>query len=183
MSTPMKYHTYIITLCNCVFLRWLEHMNAAVVTDTLQGDETVSLSAYHASLQPPDAVPETSVAITCMLPLFYDQAKSMAMIRHSMDVVKKAVEILNPGSAHHHSGSTFVHCKTNPVELTSNTWRRPLHCDVRWASHWNGSAQDLGWPPGGERVDRSTRTSWSCHSWNCRFTPGSFPRDTHPSRL
>ncbi len=72
-------------------------MKAAMVTDALQGDETVSWSAYHAGLQPPDAESETNVAISCMLPLFYDQAKSMAMIRHSMDVVKKAVEILNPG--------------------------------------------------------------------------------------
>lgn len=94
MSTPMKY---IITLCNCLFLRWLEQMKTVMDTDTLQGDETVSWSAYHAGLQPPDVVPDSSVAITCMLPLFYDQAKSVAMIRHSMDVVKKAVEILNPG--------------------------------------------------------------------------------------
>ena len=30
-------------------------------------------------------------------PLFYDQAKLVAMTRHSMDVVRKAVEIINPG--------------------------------------------------------------------------------------
>lgn len=94
MSTPMKY---IITLCNCLFLRWLEQMKTVMDSHTLQGDETVSWSAYHAGLQPPDVVPDSSVAITCMLPLFYDQAKSVAMIRHSMDVEKKAVEMLNPG--------------------------------------------------------------------------------------
>jgi hypothetical protein len=32
-----------------------------------------------------------------LLPLFPDQAKSVAMISHAMNVVKKAVEILNPG--------------------------------------------------------------------------------------
>ena len=32
-----------------------------------------------------------------MLPLFDDQAKSPAMIKHAMDVIKKAVEHLNPG--------------------------------------------------------------------------------------
>ena len=32
-----------------------------------------------------------------ILPLFHDQAKSVAMIRHSMDVVRKSVEIINPG--------------------------------------------------------------------------------------
>ena len=50
----------------------------------------MSWSAYHASLQPTNGV-------TSLLPLFYDQAHSVAMIRHSMNVVKKAVDILSPG--------------------------------------------------------------------------------------
>lgn len=41
-------------------------------------------------------MPESSLTLTSLLPLFYDQAKSAAMIRHSMDVIKKAVTILNP---------------------------------------------------------------------------------------
>ena len=40
---------------------------------------------------------EIDVALSSMLPLFHNQAKSVAMIRHSMDIVKKAVNILNPG--------------------------------------------------------------------------------------
>ena len=32
-----------------------------------------------------------------MLPLFKEQAHSPAMIRHSMSVVRKAVQFLNPG--------------------------------------------------------------------------------------
>lgn len=31
-----------------------------------------------------------------LLPLFHDEAKSVAMIRHAMDVVRSAVEMLNP---------------------------------------------------------------------------------------
>ena len=72
-------------------------MKTVLATDTPQGDETISWTAHHASLQPPNAIPESSVTLTSLLPLFYDQAKSVAMIRHSMDVVKQAVEILNPG--------------------------------------------------------------------------------------
>ena len=34
---------------------------------------------------------------TSLLPLFLESAHAVAMIRHSMDVVKKAVEHLNPG--------------------------------------------------------------------------------------
>ena len=37
------------------------------------------------------------VTITSLLPLFPDDSKSVAMIRHSMDVIKRAVEHLNPG--------------------------------------------------------------------------------------
>lgn len=61
--------------------------------DTLLGEVW---SAYHASHQ---AVPptENDVALSSMLPLFHNQAKSVAMIHHSMDIVKKAVDILNPG--------------------------------------------------------------------------------------
>ena len=36
------------------------------------------------------------VAVTALLPLFPDDSKSVAMIRHSMNVVKKAVTVVNP---------------------------------------------------------------------------------------
>jgi hypothetical protein len=75
--------------------RWLDQMKTLLTNDTLNENDTVSWAAYHASLQPP--ISENSVALTSLLPLFYDQAKSVAMIRHSMDVVKQAVDILNPG--------------------------------------------------------------------------------------
>ena len=70
-------------------------MKAVLDNDTVQGDETISWAAYHASLQP--STSESSVALTSLLPLFYGQAKSLVMILHSMDVVKWTVEILNPG--------------------------------------------------------------------------------------
>ena len=66
-------------------------------TESIREDEVVSWSTYHASLQPTNGVSESSLTNTSLLPLFYDQAHSVAMIRHSMDVVKKAVDILNPG--------------------------------------------------------------------------------------
>ncbi|XP_062605131.1 uncharacterized protein LOC134266937 [Saccostrea cucullata] len=77
---------------------WLEQMEKTVASDTvLQEDDTVSWAAYHASKQSIPEEPESSVALNSLLPLFYDQAKSVAMIRHSMDVIKRAVDILNPG--------------------------------------------------------------------------------------
>ena len=59
-------------------------------TGTLDNDNT-SWAAFHASRQPPDA---RFICPTSLLPLFLDSATH---IQHSMDVMKKAMEHLNPG--------------------------------------------------------------------------------------
>jgi len=41
--------------------------------------------------------PPSSVATSALLPLFPDQAKCIAMIRHAMEVIKLSVEQLDPG--------------------------------------------------------------------------------------
>ena len=46
---------------------------------------------------PTNGVSESSLTKKSLLPLFYDQAHSVAMILHSMNVVKKAVDVLNRG--------------------------------------------------------------------------------------
>ena len=62
-----------------------------------QQEKKVSWTAYHANLQPHTESSQARVTQTSLLPLFHDQAHSAAMTRHSMDVVKKAIEILNHG--------------------------------------------------------------------------------------
>jgi len=54
----------------------------------------VSWAAYHANHQSEHRSP---TAISTLLPLFPDDSKSVAMIKHSMDVVQKAVNIINQG--------------------------------------------------------------------------------------
>ena len=71
-------------------------MKSVLTVDTLKEDENISWAAYHSSLQQ-QPTSKDSVSLISLLPLFPDQAKSVAMIRHSMNVVKDAVEILNPG--------------------------------------------------------------------------------------
>ncbi|KAJ8387987.1 hypothetical protein AAFF_G00147780 [Aldrovandia affinis] len=98
LAGPNKSDCQLVPQAMQMEYRWLEQMEKMVISDTpLQGDETVSWAAYHASKQSIPEEPECSVALTSLLPLFYDQAKSVAMFRHSMDVVKRAVDILNPG--------------------------------------------------------------------------------------
>lgn len=68
-------------------------MKISVNKERYKGETPVAWAAHHANLQPKQAV---MPAITLLLPLFPDEAKSVAMICHSMDVIKKATEYLNP---------------------------------------------------------------------------------------
>ena len=56
--------------------------------------QDISWAAYHASRQERSSIVP---AVTALLPLFPDDSTSAAMIRHSMTVVKKVVNELNPG--------------------------------------------------------------------------------------
>ena len=59
----------------------------------VDGDSNISWTAYHADRQPAQDI---STSITAMLPLFHEDSKSVAMIRHSMDMIKLAVQKLTP---------------------------------------------------------------------------------------
>ena len=54
----------------------------------------VSWAAYHANYQP---LGDRIITPTALLPLFHESANSVAMIKHSVDVVRNAVEHLNAG--------------------------------------------------------------------------------------
>jgi hypothetical protein len=78
--------------------RWLEDVRVLMSNDTFEGDGKVSWAAYHAAASQPSDEDSRQV-VTSLLPLFRDEAKSVAMIRHSMDVINRAVHILHPGQA------------------------------------------------------------------------------------
>ena len=73
---------------------WLEHIRQLIANAELGSDDFISWAAYHASRQmsSPNAI--TDVAL---MPLFMECAPSLAMIKHSMNVSKAAVQHLNPG--------------------------------------------------------------------------------------
>ena len=56
--------------------------------------DPIAWAAFHSSAQAPR---NFDVTIKSLLPLFPDDSRPGAMIRHSMDVIKRAVEHLNPG--------------------------------------------------------------------------------------
>ena len=77
-------------------LKWLEESGTIILKqETLKENVNVSWSAFHS--HQPSCTPPTSTAISVLLPLFPDQAKSVAMIKHAMDVIKLSVNHLNPG--------------------------------------------------------------------------------------
>ena len=54
----------------------------------------MSWTAYHAKFM---GKPKLGPSIGALLPLFQEQAKSAAMLKHSLNIIKSAVESLNPG--------------------------------------------------------------------------------------
>ena len=56
-------------------------------------DDCLSWAAFHVNLQPVSVLKKANIAL---LPLFNDSAQSVAMIKHSMIVVKRTIQYLNP---------------------------------------------------------------------------------------
>ena len=64
--------------------------------DKLDKEDYISWSAHFASLQ---SQAPGSQPITALLPLFDENAHTMAMIQHSMKIVKEGVAYVNPNQA------------------------------------------------------------------------------------
>ena len=62
--------------------------------DQPDSDTNISWSAHFASLQ--DHVPRPP-AITGLLPLFRDSAHSLAMVKHGMNIIRNATQLVHPG--------------------------------------------------------------------------------------
>lgn len=74
---------------------WLRKVEQMLDKEKLEEKAYISWSAHFASLQTAQVL--RPPAITGLLPLFYENAHSIAMIQHSMKVVTEAVHYLNPG--------------------------------------------------------------------------------------
>ncbi len=74
--------------------KWIEHALAVFEKREITSEDALAWAAYHASQQP---LTEDPPALCALLPLFYEKAATPAMIKHGMDVVRQAIQHLNPG--------------------------------------------------------------------------------------
>lgn len=75
--------------------RWLDEVNDIIKKEgDLEAEDNISWSAYHASLQ---GVPDYQVSRNALLPLFYEDSKSVAMVKHGMNIVRNNTNHLNLG--------------------------------------------------------------------------------------
>ena len=81
---------YILHICAS---RWLLQVERNV-HETVTEETNLSWAAYHASEQCNDTRRQI---ISGMFPLFSESSNSLAMMRHSMMVIKKSVDFVNPG--------------------------------------------------------------------------------------
>ncbi|CAG2205900.1 unnamed protein product [Mytilus edulis] len=68
--------------------RWLNHVRQEIEDDDTY-NKNVTWSAFHANLSQTHAVEVPPLDISSVLPLFQEEAKSTAMIRHSMTIIKE----------------------------------------------------------------------------------------------
>ena len=72
---------------------WLRYVQTKA-ENTFDGSLNISWSGFHADQESDkDVLP----ILTALLPLFEEPSKSVAMIRHSMNMIKASVDRLNPG--------------------------------------------------------------------------------------
>ena len=74
---------------------WLAHASKLLEKHEVESGDTISWSAFHASLQ--NRPENLSSCLTQLLPLFYEKASTAAMIKHGITVLQHATEFLNPG--------------------------------------------------------------------------------------
>lgn len=98
LEGPNKSDCKHIPLALQTEYKWLDHVRQVISVDNVNDSDDLTWAAYHASCTQGDGTTRNSTtSISCLLPLFYEDAKSIAMIRHGMDIVKNTVNIINPG--------------------------------------------------------------------------------------
>ena len=73
---------------------WLHNVRGLCKKDQLATEDFTSWAAFHAARQPQVS---QQVSIGAMLPMFFENAHTVAMVKHGMKVVSEAVQFIKPG--------------------------------------------------------------------------------------
>ena len=74
--------------------RWLRNVHEILLDTEIEEPKNIFWAAHHAHrYQKKDII----VSLSALLPLFHENAHSIAMIRHSMDIIRNAVDHINNG--------------------------------------------------------------------------------------
>lgn len=73
--------------------QWLNNISALYEKENLDAKDNLSWAAFHASKQPPT---QHEPAVTSLMPMFQESAHSAPMVLHGMNIVKSAVQLVNP---------------------------------------------------------------------------------------
>ena len=76
--------------------QWLDNASDVIESKSTAYSSDTSWAAFHASQQTPGICATCSIVL---LPLFLESAHTVAMIKHSLEVISKAVGHLNPGQS------------------------------------------------------------------------------------
>ena len=74
---------------------WLQHALKLLDKNEVEKVDIVSWSVFHAAKQ--DVLQDLQPCLTQLLPLFYEKAATVPMIKHGINVVRWATEFPNPG--------------------------------------------------------------------------------------
>ncbi len=98
VQSDMRGDGQIVTRVVAEEFEWLEDVKETVSNDGqgLPQNKSISWSIHHSN-RCGSKETNTKPAISSLLPLFPDQAKSAAMICHFLNIIKASVDHLNPG--------------------------------------------------------------------------------------
>ena len=91
---PVRPHEVAIPGAIAEEEEWLAHVERLRGKEKLDQHEYVSWAGFHASRQQQEP---HAVALNALMPLFYENAHTVAMVKHGMGVIKKAIHHVNPG--------------------------------------------------------------------------------------
>ena len=74
--------------------QWINTVVQHLDNDDLEKDVYITWATYHAQSQPTSVCRKAKIAL---LPLLYENANSVAMIKYAMTITKEATEHQNPG--------------------------------------------------------------------------------------